>query len=88
MRLKKTEQKLLARKRDDAGRIWCEGIREANAARSLVLYGLASRYVSRTSPAARRSGLGETYYDHFSRSYKTYRPHTVICGELFFDNPQ
>jgi len=84
MKLTKTQQTLMARERDDTGRVWCEGIREANAARALVQAGLAVRYENHTSPAARRSGLGDTYYNHFTRSYQSYRPLTVVAGAIFF----
>jgi hypothetical protein len=77
-RITKTMQALIER-RNGAQSIACTGIRETNAARSLVALGMAREYVSQS-----RLVSGATYYNHFTRSYATRRSHADIGGILYF----
>lgn len=81
--LTKTEVKVLAMieqaKAKGDNMIIISGPRQSTAARKLVAKGLAGEYKSDSV-----HHVGESYYNHFTRSWTTYQSYTFIGGRLYF----
>ena len=82
-KLTKTEVKVLAMieqaKAKGDNMIVTSGARECAAARKLVAKCLAGEYKSDSV-----HHVGESYYNHFTRSWTTYQSYTFIGGRLYF----